>query len=493
MKVLFIYNGAENLGIEYLSSVLKSRGHKTFLLFDPAIFSGDQLINSKFLSKFFSVDDKIVNQAIKINPDIIGFSAFTGNYRWCLTLAQKLKALFPSVPIVFGGVHVTAVPERVLLNDFIDYAVIGEGEGAILDLVEYLEKGAPISRLLNTPNLCFKHKGKVHLNSPRPYIRDLDTLPFPDKNLFYEKVPLLAEDYMIMTSRGCPYNCTYCSNNMYHNLYCAEKKHVRLRSPENVIEELKKAKKEWKIRLINFADDVFTFSAPWLKKFIPLYKSEINLPFFCSVHPLTISEEIVTLLKEGGCWLITMGVQSGSPRIREQIFNRPGSNKQITESVSLIKKAGIKISVDNIFGAPSEKEADLKQSLKLYDQLKTDRILTFWLTYYPKTRIIDYGRHYKLISGKEIEEIENGAIGFTHETGSVAPKKIKRYVKYELLFQLRSLIHNDRLYSLCRQIFLLFPLKKFISKFIIFLNALKNKDFKFFYLLKFLWTRKYIP
>lgn len=493
MKVLFIYNGAESLGIEYLSSVLKSKGHETFLLFDPAIFTGDQLINSKFLSNFFSLDDKIVNRVTKINPDIIGFSAYTGNYRWCLKLAQKFKALFPSVPVVFGGVHVTAVPERVLLNDFIDYAVIGEGEGAIIDLVEHLEKGKPISQLLSTPNLCFKYKGKIRLNPPRPYIRDLDTLPFPDKKLFYKKVPLLAEDYMIMTSRGCPYDCTYCSNNMYHSLYCTEKKHVRLRSPENVIKELKKAKKEWKIRLINFADDIFTFSLPWLREFIPLYKSEINLPFFCSVHPLSISEETVALLKQGGCWLVTMGVQSGSRRIREKIFNRAGNNSKILESISLIKRAGIKISVDNIFGAPTETESDLKQSLKLYNQAKTDRILTFWLTYYPRTKIIDYSQRDKLLLGKDIEKIEDGITGFTHDTGSVSPAKIKIYLKYQVLFHLRSLVHNDKLYYFLGPMILLLPFKKLMSKLIIFLNVLKNKDIKFFYLVRFLWTRKIIP
>ena len=491
MRILFIYNGAEQLGIEYLSSVLKSKGHKTRLLFDPAIFSGDQLIHNQFLSKLFSRDKEIIKRAVTIRPDLVAFSAHSGNYRWCLKIAQEIRQL-TQIPIVFGGVHATAVPEKVLLNDFIDYVVIGEGENAILDLIGQLGKGKSKRRLLNISNLCFKYKGEIHLNAPRPYIKDLDKLPFPDKKLFYDKVPLLAENSLIMTSRGCPYRCTYCSNDMYCDLYSKEGRQVRRRSPENVIEELKIAKRRWKTRFINFGDDVFISSTSWLKEFIPLYKFEINLPFFCSVHPLSISQENVDLLKEGGCWMVTMGVQSGSERIRKKIYHRAGSNQQILKAIFLIKKAGIKMSVDNIFGAPSEKEKDLKQSLKLYERARADRIQTFWLTFYPRTKVIDYARRYNLLTENNVKEIEDGIIGFTHATGSVNPNKIKMYLRYETLFHLRSLFRN-RDYSFFARFIPLFPFKKSVSRLIIFLTALKNRDIKFFYLLRFLWANKDVP
>ncbi|MBI4100145.1 B12-binding domain-containing radical SAM protein [Candidatus Microgenomates bacterium] len=493
MKILFVYNGAENLGIEYLSSLLKSKGHKTYLLFDPAIFSGDQLIDNRFLSKIFTIDKKIINKAFRIKPDIIGFSVYTGNYNWCLKVAQNLKIALPKIPIIFGGVHATAVPEKVLLNDFIDYVAIGEGEGVLVNLLNHLEKKESPKYLAKIPNLGFRFNGKINLNPPRPYIWNLDNLPLPDKKIFYEKVPLFAKHYLIMTTRGCPYNCTYCSNDMYHNLYIKEKNHVRRRSPENVIEELKMAKKKWDVRLVNFGDDIFTFSLPWLQKFIPLYKSEIKLPFWCSVHPLAVSEKIIALLKEGGCWLVTMGVQSGSERIRKEIFHRYESNQKIIESIMIIKKAGIKISVDNIFGAPSETRSDLEKSLKLYNQVKVDRIMTFWLTFYPKTDIINFARRYKLISDKEINDIENGVIGFTHKTGSVDSKKVNMYLKYQILFQLRSLFHDNLIYSFSKRIVLILPSERLISKLIVFLNALKMNDAKFFYLLRFLWTQKNVP
>lgn len=492
MKVLFIYKGTENLGIEYISSFLKSKGHEVHLLFDPGVFSGDRLINNKLLSKIFSVDEQIVTKTIEYNPDIVAFSTYTGNYRWCLDIAKKIRRS-SSVPIVFGGVHTTAVPNTVLANAFIDFAIVGEGEFAMADLLRCIEKGFRREELLNTPNISFNYQGVTHLNTPRPYIRDLDSLPFPDKTLFYDKIPMFAKNYLIVTSRGCPYNCTYCSNNMYHNLYCKEKNHIRRRSPENVIEELTYAKLRWDIELVNFADDVFTFSKSWLEKFIPVYKSKINLPFCCSVHPMTISKEVVSLLNEGGCWLITMGVQTGSERIRSEIFNRAGKNEKILEAASIIKNAGIKLSVDNIFGAPSEAEDDLKQSLELYNKMKADRILTFWLTYFPETEIINHAKIYGELSDNDVNNIKEGIIGSIHDTGSVNQEMFNIYFRYQLLFQLRSLFHNDRSYYYFSRLLLFLPFKGLIGKLLIMLNALKNKDAKFFYLLEYIGAKKNTP
>jgi radical SAM superfamily enzyme YgiQ (UPF0313 family) len=491
MKVQFIYNGAENLGIEYLSSFLKSKGHSTTLLFDPAIFSGDQLINNKLLAKAYNIDDLIVKKAVKGKPDIIAFSCFTGNYQWCLTIARKIKRV-SQIPIVFGGVHATAVPNEILSNACVDYVIMGEGEYTLLDLIQYLEnkKRKKISEI---NNLGYKRAGKQHLNKVREYIKDLDSMPFPDKELFYDKIPVLAENYLIMTSRGCLFNCTYCSNNMYHRTYSLEKNHLRRRSPENVIKELKIAKSNWNPKIINFADDIFTLSKEWLQKFIPIYKSEINIPFFCSVHPNVMTKEIAELLKEGGCWLVTMGVQSGSERIRKDIFHRFGTNEQIMKSIGYIKKAGMKISVDNIFGAPTETEIDLKSGQELYYMAKPDRILTFWLTYYPNTEIIRIAINKGELLPGQIKRINKGLVGFTHDSGSVSKSKRRMYQKYALLFQLRSLIQNNKIYDFVAKISVYLPFKSMLIKLIILLNAFKNNDVKAFYLIKYVWAKKKVP
>jgi len=491
MKILFVYSGAESLGIEYLASFLESRGHQTELLFDPAIFSGDLLMNNKFLSKIFSLDSRIIRKALSSSPGLIAFSSYTGNYRWCLKIAEEIKKC-AQIPVVFGGVHPTAAPREVLGNDAVDYVIIGEGEYALLELVKRIESGK--GEFSKISNLGYKpEKGGVQINEPREYIKDLDRLPFPNKNLFYRKVPLLAENYMITTSRGCPFNCSYCSNSMLHELYRQESRHVRRRSPGNVIEELKQAKSNWNVRLVVFADDVFTSSKAWLEEFIPIYKSEINLPFFCSVHPNAMSREIAALLKEGGCWLVTMGVQSGSERIRKEIFGREGSNARILESIKYIREAGMKISLDNIFGAPAENENDLQAGLELYEKARPDRILTFWLTYYPTTKIIDIAKANHYLTEEDIADINNGITGFTHGGGSVIDAKMRKiYLVYELRFQLRTLLTSDYLYEFILRICRYFPSASLI-KLIVLLNAVKNRDVKMFYLLRYIWAKKTVP
>jgi radical SAM superfamily enzyme YgiQ (UPF0313 family) len=188
-----------------------------------------------------------------------------------------------------------------------------------------------------------------------------------------------------------------------------------------------------------------------------------------------------------------MGIQSGSKRIREQIFNRIGNNTDIINSVTLIKNNGIKISIDIIFGAPSETISDLNESLELYSKLKTDRILTFWLTYYPQTKIITYAKNNNFLFQTDIDRIENGFSGFTHSSGSVKKEKIKLYQRYELLFHLRSFIHHEKINNLTLKIIKFLPFKRLISRFIISLNAIANKDYKFFYLIKYIWSKKYVP
>ena len=252
-------------------------------------------------------------------------------------------------------------------------------------------------------------------------------------------------------------------------------------------------KKRGRVKLVSFVDDVFTFSKSWLEEFIPKYKSNIDIPFFCSVHPLAVTREKALLLKDGGCCLVTMGVQSGSERIRREVFKRQTDNDKIAESVFHIKNAGIKISVDNIFGAPSETEQDLRISLDLYKKLKTDRILTFWLTYYPKTRIIEYANRNNWLSQKDVEDIEQGYIGSMQRTGSVSKEKVKLYYKYELLFHLRSLVYSDKLFNALSRFAILTPFKRLTSRIIIILNALANKDSKFFYLIKYVWAKKDTP
>lgn len=488
MRIVLIYNGSENLGIESISSTLKSKGHEVFLLFDPAVFSGDVFINIKLLSKLKNINQVIIKKALELKPDLIGFSVYTGNYRWSAEIAKGIKEL-SDVPIVFGGCHASAVADKILDNSFIDFVIVGEGEHAIIDLLENLPQGKSKEKLRSIPNLCFKENNKLHMSPPRPYIKDLDTLPYPDKRLFFDQEPVLESNpYLIMTSRGCPYNCTYCSNNMYRALYNFESQHVRRRSPENVINELKIAKKSGKVKQIYFIDDVFTVNKLWLEDFIERYINEINLPFFCYAYPSTINRDIASLLKKGGCTLLGMGIQSGSERIRRDIFHRRNTNDMIIKAMSILKDFDLNVSMDHIFGAPSETEQDLEQSYNLYRQLKPNLILTFWLNYYPRTQIIEKAKSLGLITDKEINEIEDGVIGYTHHFGSVKTDR-DLFTCYEFLFELCTLIHNDAVNTFFSKIVRVVPFKKQLSNIIYTFRALRYHKLSMINKFRFLFSK----
>lgn len=481
MEILFIYNGSSSIGIEYLSSMLKSKGHRTSLLFDPAVFSGQSFFDIPFLGKMYSLKNKIINKAIKQMPDLICFSCFTGNYKWCLEIAREIKKEI-NVPIVFGGVHVTAVPKIVLKNDCVDFVIIGEGDYAILDLVEHIESKKTDEKI-DIDNLGYKINNKILVNLPRPYIKNLD-LPFPDKELFYDKIPVRS--YSIMTSRGCPYDCTYCSNSLLHRLYSQEKNHVRRRSVQNVIEELKIAKSKYNIKSVTFMDDVFDMSLDWLKEFIPLYKKEIGLKFSCASQPNIMSRDIAKLLKDGGCWCVSIGVQSGSKRIRKDIYHRYESNERIMQSCSLVKEYKMRLFVDLILDAPTETEEDVLESLKLLSKIKPDRLGVFFLTYYPETQIVSH------LNKGDYDMICQGIIGYTRSLSSFDKKKKSMYKRYWLLFQLRVLF-NDFLYNIMSKIIVLFPFKVALARLATLFVSIKILNVRYLHHFQYVFSKKNVP
>jgi radical SAM superfamily enzyme YgiQ (UPF0313 family) len=475
MRIVFVYNGAECLGIECLSSFLKSKKHEVHLVFDPAVFSGDVFINSKALARLFNKDRTVAESVIQSAPDVVAFSSYTGNFRWCLGIARALRERI-SAPIVFGGVHPTALPERVLAHDCIDYAVVGEGEFAFLDILENIEQGREKRALSSTPNVCFAHDGQVFVNKPRPYIRDLDSLPFPDKDLFFDKEPALKKlPYLIMTARGCPFQCAFCSNSMYHDLYNGEKQHVRRRSPDNVIEELVQAKRRYGIREVNFLDDVFTVLVPWMEEFLEQYKSRINLPFYCHAYPSTVNAKVAALLKKGGCHSVGMGVQSGSERMRKDIYRRPGTNERLIESVAHLKEVGIPVQLDIILGGPTETEAEAKESLELCKKLEPDRVLSFWLTYYPGAPIIEAALKENAVTEELIEANKDGDIGYTHGAGSVSGARARMFSKYEFLCTLTAICRSKWLFALLANTIGRLPLKSLMSTVVLTLTGLRHQ------------------
>jgi radical SAM superfamily enzyme YgiQ (UPF0313 family) len=259
----------------------------------------------------------MIEELCALEPDLVAFSVLTPTYRWCLEVARAAKARL-GVPVIFGGVHPSAVPEVCLENDCVDYVCVGEGEDAIVRLLDAI--GGNTARPSHPiPNLCWKDASGAIVRGPAaPFLQDLDSLPHPDKELWAEDIRI-ADNWLTMTARGCPYRCTFCFNNFFAKLPGrGGGKYVRKRSIDHCMEELSDAKVRWKIRRVDFEDDVFTVDKEWVRAFLAEYKREIDVPFQCLVHPRYIDREMARWLRDAGCQHVQMGVQSADEEYKRK-------------------------------------------------------------------------------------------------------------------------------------------------------------------------------
>ena len=482
MKILFVCNRFENLGVEILSSFLKSHGHKVELAFDPQLFN-DGYLTIPFLAKKCDYRKKILKKVENFKPDLIAFSVLTDNYLWALNISKLIKKRY-TTPIVFGGIHPTSVPEIVMEHNCVDFVIRGEGENALLDLITSLDKNKPFSKI---NNLVFRKNNLVVINELRNFVSDLDSLPYPDKDLFYRFIPYSKQTYTIMTSRGCPFNCTYCFNHMYKKLYLDKGKYLRKRSVDNVIDELKKAKLKYGFNFVSILDDVFMFDNEWLKDFCRKYKNEINIPFRCIGHVNFINQENTFLLKTAGCKVIQIGVQTTCDYTRKNIINRNEINETIEKASRIIKKNNIKLEVDHILGFPYETGKEQIEAAKFYNQIRPDIINTYWLKCFPKTEIIKYMLEDNKLTECDIRKIERGYGNSYISGGSV--KDVKELQKFSSLLNIIPLLPQGAVNFIIKN--KLYSMANFGKTFLVLTRLIKSFFWKDIRLFEFLTFYKY--
>ena len=427
MKVLFYYRGSEHFGVQALISYLESKGHEVELIYDPALGDNGYLdipFVNNFLNKIVCNDKLVVEKVVRFNPDLVAFSAITNLYLPITRLAKKIKKVL-DIPIVIGGIHPTSIPEEVIKDECYDALCIGEGEEPLEELLQRLEKKLPYT---DVKNLWVRDtSGKIHKNNKRPIITSLDTLPTPDKSLF-EKYGALTSQLNIMTTRGCPFECTFCVNSFRNSLYTGEV-YLRQRSVKNVIDGIIELLKVHKFKSIRFHDDVFAFNVKWLRDFRDAYCKRVNLPFHCYVTPSTAKEEILKLLSEAGCTKISMGVQSGSEKIRTKLLHRKHTDEDIIAAAQRIKKYGMKLSAEYIFGFPEETPEDMWKSLDLNDKLNANYTPSFIFYPYPKTELAEYCLKKGYLTEENYEQVKQGH-GSYHTTGWLTLPYIEDVYKF---------------------------------------------------------------
>jgi len=341
--------------------------------------------------------DRISKKLKDSRPTILGYSVPTYLAKFYLEFNKRVKDEF-DVFSIFGGPHPTYYPE-VIDTEGVDAICIGEGDYALLDLAKKLEGGEPVNSIMN---LWVKEDGKVHKNPLRPLIKDLDELPFPDRDLFSTYQPRTGLSSIgTMTGRGCPYNCTYCFNKGFRRLYRKEGTAlIRQRSVDNVIDELQELKGCYPATYFIFWDDVLILSREWLEEFSKKYRSKIGLPFSCNVRANLVKPGTAKLLKEAGCHMASMGIEAGNDYLRNQVLKRQITKDQTIDAIETLRKEGIRIQTFNLIGIPKGSIENDFETLALNIECKVDYAMCFILQPYPRTEIYDIAKSEGLIEQK---------------------------------------------------------------------------------------------
>ena len=328
---------------------------------------------------------------IELQPKMVGFSIYSPY----VPIARRLTKIVKensSATVMWGGIHPTLSPESCL--EQCDIVCIGEGEGALKDLVESLRDGKKYESI---NNLWVKQNGRIIQNPLRPLIHDLDSIPFAayarDSFYFIGSNKITREDAAIydpilavMPARGCPFTCSYCVNSLLRPLYQGLGPYNRRRSAANLIAEMKGilAIPGTQKKLVEFHDENFGTDESWLGEFEALYPREIGLPFKVQYNPRLIKAESVRRLKKCGLHRIKFGIEAGADRIRNQVFRRPGKNQELIKLAQAIAKFDVKIRYDLIIDNPYDTEETLKETIDLLLKLpKPLRFNLYSLQFFP--------------------------------------------------------------------------------------------------------------
>lgn len=329
-----------------------------------------------------------VKKMVELRPRLVGISVLSPY----VPVAKRLTKLIKdntSALVVWGGVHPTISPENCIKEA--DMICVGEGEGTMKELAECLRDGKDYRHI---HNLWINDGGRVIRNPMRPLIQDLDSLSllsygskaffFIDSGSITGDDPRTRDYYLwVQTSRGCPYICSYCVNSLLRPSFKALGPYSRRRSVESVMNEIKRHL-SGTMGHIYFVDETFGDDKQWLDEFVSRYKKEAGLPFNVEYHPNMVNDEMVGKLVEAGVYGIKIGIQSGSDRIRNSIFHRPGKNADIIALANKISGYGVNIVYDLILDNPYETEESLKDTIDLL--LRLPKPLTFdlySLQYFP--------------------------------------------------------------------------------------------------------------
>ncbi|MFX1297080.1 MAG: B12-binding domain-containing radical SAM protein [Promethearchaeota archaeon] len=365
MKVILIYPG---VGVSENKNEEKSRAVPTILMPLGLLYIGQFLKNNGHTVNLFdhfvsnlSVKE-LVNWIKKLNPDVLGFSVVNANLFTANAIAKAAKAWNPNLYIIYGGYLPTFCAQEILTaSKYVDFCVRGEGEYIITELIDALERGIPVDDILG---ITYRDNGKVIENPDRPLIKNLDILPFPDRDLIKQSYLYHGKITTIISSRGCPFNCRFCS------CWKFSRRKWRLRSIKNVIDEMLYLQAKGFNELI-FTDDCFTAKKDRVLKLSYLMKKEkLDFAWHCLGRVTQSELQFLRTMVNAGLKTLTYGIESANQRILDY-YNKRATPEMAINAVKKAKKAGIEsIGAGFIIGAPTETREEVLNTINFGSKLQ---------------------------------------------------------------------------------------------------------------------------
>lgn len=392
------------MGLVSIASHLASQGHEAFVyhaehgaevLYSSIVSRSHQFSRYKAAleNDLHPIWQEIKEEIIRFSPDVVGLTVMTQKVPSAIKVAKIAKAINPAIRIIVGGQHPTLLPAEMLDYPEIDFVVRGEGEETVAELLDVLRVGSPDYASIN--GLSFRREGIIVNNPVRPLIEQLDFLaPSSLGRLLHLETFSPIQLSTVMTSRGCPYQCAFCSSGKMWS------RRVRFRSVKNVMQEIKSLKENHGVKNITFMDDSFTVNKKRVIDFCAsLIDEQMDITWSCLTRVNMINDNIIKLMKKAGCTKVDIGIESGNQRVLE-LISKDITLEDIRRAVKVLRRNRMFWSGFFMFGFPTETEQEVLDTLRLMKELRPDWVNISIFTPYPGTPLFALAREKGMISEK---------------------------------------------------------------------------------------------
>jgi magnesium-protoporphyrin IX monomethyl ester (oxidative) cyclase len=397
------------LGLAYIAGFLEKAGHEVKIL--DAITSGiDIIAKEKNRTRYGLSDNKIFEEIESYQPDVVGITCmFTAYANDAHNTAKIVKKCCDKIPVIFGGAHASINPELVLKDKNVDMVVVGEGEITFLEIIEKLERKKDLN---SVQGMVLRNNGEIVKNQARPYITDLDILPFPARHLLSMEKYIAATDNkfamrkpntVMITSRGCPGHCIFCS---IHSVWGHK---WRARSAKNVVDEIEFLIEEYGMEEFYFMDDSMGASKKRLEQIcdeIINRKLDIKWTAPNGIAHWTLDEKILYKMKKCGCYRLTFGIESGNIETRKFI-RKTYDLGQAKKVIKYANRIGMWTNCTFIIGFPYEKENSIEDTINFAIESDTDFATFYLLCPHPGTELYEIYKNENLLNFDHVLANEN--------------------------------------------------------------------------------------